>query len=90
MKFDKIKQQEKVIIDTEKKIRETVQQGRETLFERFPLPFTLAGAFGLVATFYGFEKIIDKIDFFANNPWILLGVGLITLSLTGSFYNKLR
>jgi hypothetical protein len=59
------------------------------VFQRFPLVFTLLGAFGLVATFYGFEHIIDQIDFLANNPFLLLVLGIGTLVFTGQLYKKL-
>lgn len=62
---------------------------RESVFAKFPLLFTLLGTFGLVATFYGFEGIINKIDLLANNPVILLGVGLLALIATGTLYKKL-
>lgn len=62
---------------------------RDSTFSRFPLLFTMLSTFGLVATLYGFEKVIDEIDFFADKPWAVLGVGLITLLLTGALYKKL-
>lgn len=62
---------------------------KQSVFERFPLIFTLLGAFGLVATFYGFERLIDKVDLLANNPLILLGVGVSILVITGTLYKKL-
>lgn len=62
---------------------------RNNSFSRFPLLFTLLGTFGLVATLYGFERLIDKSDFLSDNPFILLGMGLLTLILTGSLYKKL-
>jgi len=90
MKLDKIKEKEHALVEKEHVFKEKVGQKRQTLFEKFPLPFTLMGSFGLVATFYGFEKLIDKIDFLSSNPWILLGIGLALLMVTGSFYNKLK
>lgn len=69
---------------------EAVIKIRKTYSEKYPFIFAVGGAFGLVSTFYGFEKLIDKIDLFVENPWILLGTGLFLLILTGSFYNKLR
>lgn len=63
---------------------------RDNFGTKFPWAFALAGGFGVVATFYGFEKLIDKVDLFTNNPWILLLTGIITLAITGSFYNKLK
>ncbi len=69
---------------------ESVKKFRDTYANKYPWLFAVAGAFGIVSTFYGFEKIIDRIDLFADNPWILLATGLIILVVTGSFYNKLR
>lgn len=70
-------------------IVQKLDQTRKSVFERFPLLFTLLGSFGLVATFYGFERIIDRIELLAEHPFILLGVGLATLIVTGSLYKKL-
>jgi len=62
---------------------------RNSAFNRFPLLFTLLGTFGVVATFYGFERLIDKSEILSENPFILLGAGVLTLILTGSLYKKL-
>lgn len=77
------------IMQTEKAVAQKLSEKRENVFQRFPLLFTLMGTFGLVATFYGFEGLIDKIELLANNPFILLGVGLTALILTGTLYKKL-
>ena len=69
---------------------EQVKKIRDTYANKYPLLFALGATFGFVATLYGFEKLIDKVDFFLNNPWILLGVGVAVLYVTGTFYNKLR
>lgn len=71
------------------KIIEKARQRRESIAERYPLTFALVGTFGFVSTLYGFEKLIDSIEVFANNPWILLVVGLLTLSATGLALRKL-
>ncbi len=63
---------------------------RNTYSHKYPWVFALAGAFGIVSIFYGFEKLIDRIDLFTENPWILLATGVAVLAITGSFYNKLR
>ena len=75
--------------DIDDKIIEQAKRRRESIAERYPLTFALIGTFGLVSTFYGFEKLIDSIELFANNPWILLLVGLVTLSVTGLALRKL-
>lgn len=73
-----------------KREEETIIKKRKTYAQKYPLLFALGGAFGLVATFYGFEKIIDQIDLFVDKPAILLAVGLTLLIITGTFYNKLQ
>lgn len=62
---------------------------RNTAVKKFPILFLLLSSFGLVATFYGFEKVIDTIPLFHENPSILLLCGLATLIVTGSLYKKL-
>lgn len=69
---------------------EQVLKLRETYAQKYPPLFALAASFGFVATLYGFEKLIDKVDLFVNNPWILLATGISVLFVTGAFYNKLR
>lgn len=64
-------------------------ENRTRVFERFPLLFTLLATFGFVATLYGFEGIIDSIDLFSENPFILLLAGLAMLLFTGTLYKKL-
>ena len=75
--------------DIDDKILEKAAKRRESIAERYPLTFALIGTFGLVSTFYGFEKLIDSVELFVNNPWILLIVGLVTLSVTGLALRKL-
>lgn len=62
---------------------------RDSTFTRFPIIFSLLTTFGLVATLYGFEKVIDKLDWLSSHPEILLVVGLLTLAGTGTLYKKL-
>ena len=62
---------------------------RDSTFKRFPFIFMFLSTFGLVATIYGFEKVIDQIDFFSDNPLMVLIVGVAILVLTGSLYKKL-
>lgn len=75
--------------DIDDKIIEKAKTRRETIAGRYPLTFALVGTFGLVSTFYGFEKIIDSIALFVNHPWILLVIGITTLSITGLALRKL-
>jgi hypothetical protein len=63
--------------------------GRRNAFERFPLLFTLLAAFGVIATTDGFQRLMSKIPLLANNPYITLIIGIITLLITGTLYKKL-
>ena len=85
-----MKTSSQAIIDKEKALLEKAGKGREAAFNRFPLGFALLGTFGVVAIFYGFEGLIDRIDILANNPWILLATGLAILAATGTLYKKLQ
>ncbi|MEX1995238.1 MAG: hypothetical protein WD887_00470 [Candidatus Saccharimonadales bacterium] len=55
------------------KVKETVavsrlSQTKRSVLQRFPLLFTLLVTFGVVATFYGFERLIDRVEFMADTP----------------------
>lgn len=65
-----------------------LEEKRKAVFQRFPLLFTLLGTFGLVATFHGFERVMDQVGL-SNQPFVLLGVGLGILVFTGTLYKKL-
>jgi hypothetical protein len=77
------------IKQAEQKVVKELEKSRDSAYEKFPLLFTLLAAFGVVATFYGFEHMIDQIPLLANNPLLLLGVGIGSLILTGTLYKKL-
>lgn len=62
---------------------------RNSAFRRHPLLFALLGTFGVVATFYGFQHILEDIPLLANHPYIALIVGLLILLATGKLYKKL-
>ncbi|MDA8611350.1 hypothetical protein N9L18_00600 [Candidatus Pacebacteria bacterium] len=66
-----------------------LRSARDSAFTKFPLIFVLLSSFGLVATFYGFEKVIDQIPYFIENPQAILITGIGTLILTGALYKKL-
>jgi len=80
---------ERQFIAKEKQLSHKIDERRQAVFTRFPLVFTLLGAFGLVATFYGFERLIDSTAL-ADSPWLLLGTGVLTLILTGTLFKKLQ
>jgi len=80
----------KEINKTSKDIGKKVSDYRNNAFSKAPLLFVLLSSFGLVATFYGFEKVIDQIPFFNNHPTMILFTGIILLITTGSLFKKLN
>jgi hypothetical protein len=78
------------IKDSAGKINKTLCDTREAVNQRFPTVFIILTTFGLVATLYGFERVLDTIPVFAENPYILLGTGIIILLFTGTLYKKLQ
>ncbi|MEK7471926.1 MAG: hypothetical protein AAB624_01630 [Patescibacteria group bacterium] len=75
--------------DAEERLERAIIEKRIRVSQRFPLWTTLTATFGVVAIFYGLEKLIDKVPLLSNNPWILLVVGVLTLIVTGTTYQKL-
>lgn len=78
------------ITNAEKRLVQKLADERNIAETRFPLLFGLLITFGFVSTLYGFEKLIDRNELLTNNPWILLGIGVLTLLVTGTAYKKLN
>jgi len=74
---------------SEQRLTDSLKTRKRSAFERFPIIFTLLGSFGLVAIFYGFEKLIDSSEFLSSSPWLLLVMGILLLVFTGSLYDRL-
>lgn len=62
---------------------------RDSLFKRFPILLTLLVTFGVVATFYGVEGMINEVAWLRERPFLILLVGLAALLFTGKLYQKL-
>lgn len=75
--------------ETSRIVDKILLEKRRAAFQRFPLLFTLLGAFGLVATFYGFEGVMDRTGL-SENPYTLLALGIGVLIFTGTLYKKLE
>jgi len=75
--------------DVPQAVHNVFKRHRRTAFERHPFLFSTLGLFGLVATWQGFEDIIERIEFLRTYPSVLLGVGLLVLLFTGRLYRHL-
>jgi hypothetical protein len=78
------------ITKSEAELIKKISSERKLVETKFPLLFGLTATFGLVSILYGFEKIIDKVSLFTEQPWILLVVGVLLLLATGAAYRKLN
>lgn len=74
----------------EERLIERVVQKRMQAENRFPVIMTITATFGFVSVLYGFEKMIDNVQLFVDNPSILFITGIIILAVTGSLYKKLN
>lgn len=63
---------------------------RVSVLKRFPILFLLLTTFGVAAIFYGFERILGQFDILVTYPWLILGIGIVTLAFTGQLYKKLK
>lgn len=73
----------------EKHIEAGSEPLRQNVFARFPILFTLSTTFGIVAVFFGFERMLQEISFLNNRPWLILLLGILILSITGTLYKGL-
>lgn len=79
-----------IFTESEARLIAKLNKKRDRAEARYPLITGLFVTFGFVSVLYGFEKIIDQIAFFEQNPIILLIVGLTILGVTGTVYRKLN
>lgn len=73
----------------EARLDEQLTPVRQQLHRRFPTFFLLAVTFGVTATFFGMEQLLLQSQLLSDYPWLILGLGLGTLVLTGTLYRKL-
>lgn len=60
------------------------------VFARYPLTFALLVVFGVTMVSQGVKDLLLKINIFQNQPWVMLGLGIIVLLVTGTLYKKLN
>jgi len=61
----------------------------QSIFRKYPITLSLLITFGLVSILHGFEKVFDKIQYFNENPLVLILIGVGMLVGTGSIYKVL-
>ena len=81
-KYDPIKHLEEKV----KELHDNSGERNKSILKKYPIAFSLLITFGVVSVLHGFELVVGQIDFLRNNPWLLIFLGLIILTLTGSVY----
>ena len=68
------------------------QSGKYTkpVLKKYPLLFTFLVAFSLAAIIHGFEILTDEIEIFHTHPTLLMIIGIIALTFTGTLYQVLQ
>jgi len=69
-------------------VEKLLESERDKIKTKFPFIVTIIGVFGVVATLYGIEKLIDMTPL-STMPWFLFIIGIILLLITGYLYEKL-
>jgi len=94
MKTEKNHQKNESFFQHAKHVEHDIEQKvvtvQKNVVHRFPFIFLGLSTFGGVAVFYGFEKIIDRTPFLADQPLAILLSGFLILVLTGALYRKLN
>ena len=81
---------EKIMDDVVSTTDKTFEPIRQSVFRRFPTTFTLLVTFGVAATFFGIERIIAEMSWLNERPYVIFGIGILILILTGRLYKKLN
>lgn len=77
------------VSQVESEIEKTVSPVRHEFLKKFPVPFLLLVTAGLTATMNGLERLLLELPILQNHPSIMLIIGLILLTITGTLYKKL-
>jgi hypothetical protein len=72
-----------------KTVESSIKPIRHSAFRRFPTLFALLTTFGFAATLFGMERVITSIEWLDQRPWLIIGVGILILVLTGRLHKKL-
>jgi len=80
---------EAVTSEAERTLSAYTLPARRSILKRFPVIFALLVTTGASATLLGIERLITKIDFLNDSPFLLLLAGVTILAFTGKLYKKL-
>ena len=83
--IDPIEEAEKIVRD----LNSIASKHARPILRRYPLVFAFLITFGVAAILDGLKFFLEKIEFFKENPSVLILIGIIVLLLTGTLYKVL-
>lgn len=87
--LDALKQLERILKKTGSEADQVISPVRQTILKRYPVVSVMLVTFGVGATFFGLERIITETAYLNDRPWLIFGLGIAILTLTGKLYKKL-
>ena len=75
--------------DLSNEINEKMASRTKNVFQKYPLTFGLLILFGVIAVIDGMRGLMESFGLFRDNPWYLIIIGLLILTITGTLYKKL-
>lgn len=72
--------------EKEERLIQGIVDKRVKAQKKFPFLAAAMAAFGLQATFYGFEKLMDRVHLFTTEPGLVFLGGILILAASGTIY----
>ena len=75
--------------DLSNQINRVMATRTEAVFGRYPVTFALLILIGVIAVHEGLKGLMKSFGILEINPWYLIILGLVVLTITGTLYKKL-
>lgn len=79
----------KKVEDLTSRVNDTFSKKGKSVFNRYPLTFSLLVIFGVTLMSQGIKELIFRVEIFKTQPLIMFSLGIIILIITGTLYKKL-
>ena len=76
--------------DLSNQINKMMAGHAKTAFQRYPVTFGLLILLGVISLHEGLKGVLEELGLLELNPWYLIVIGLIILTITGKLYSKLE
>lgn len=77
------------LTEAEERLVKAFIRRQERVKKKFPFGMALGATVGAVMVFTGLSRMVAKVEWLNDSPWLMLLVGLVILALTGALYRKL-